>query len=138
MKRDREFTIAVAAEANKLDERDLLEDYYATYARYASAFPLTPVGAVQAPLDLLGADLPAARTAQPEAFIDNSLLEELRTSGRLDGTALEGAPAVRDDRTDAHGAMGRRLVRALAPVTALGVLVVLACAPAPGGARAGR
>jgi NitT/TauT family transport system substrate-binding protein len=85
MKGDREFTIAVAAEANKLDERDLLEDYYATLARHASAFPLTPPGAVQAPLDLLGADLSAARTAQPEAFIDNSLLEELHASGRLAG-----------------------------------------------------
>ena len=84
MKRDREFTIAVAAEANKMDERDLLEDYYATFARYASVYPLTPLGAVQAPLDLLGGDLPAARTAQPEAFIDNSLLEELHASGRLD------------------------------------------------------
>ena len=85
LKRDREFTIAVAAEANKMDERDLLEDYYATYARYASAFPITPPGAVQAPLDLLGTDLPAARTAQRQAFIDNSLLEELQASGRLDG-----------------------------------------------------
>ena len=58
---------------------------YVIYPAINSVFPLTPPGAVQAPLDLLGAELPAARTAQPEAFIDNSLLEELRASGRLDG-----------------------------------------------------
>jgi NitT/TauT family transport system substrate-binding protein len=87
LRADREFTIAVAAKANKLDERDLLEDYYTTYARYTSLPPITPLGAIQAPLDLLAVEREDARTARPETFVDNSLLEELQTAGRL------GAPA---------------------------------------------
>jgi NitT/TauT family transport system substrate-binding protein len=83
MKRDPEFAIAVAAQVNKLEDRELLEDYYTTYARYTRTVPLTPVGAVQAALDQLALELPAARTASAAALIDNSLLEELQASGRL-------------------------------------------------------
>jgi NitT/TauT family transport system substrate-binding protein len=83
MKRDPDFALAVAADVNKLDDRDLLEDYYTTYAHYTSALPLTPAAAVQPALDQLALEQPAARAAQPESMIDNSLLQELQATRRL-------------------------------------------------------
>jgi ABC-type nitrate/sulfonate/bicarbonate transport system substrate-binding protein len=83
MKSDRAFTLDVAARVNKLDERDLLDDYYATFAPHTASYPRTPPGAIQAALDLLAAALPGARDLRPEAIIDNSLLDELQAAGRL-------------------------------------------------------
>jgi hypothetical protein len=47
--------------------------------------PYTPVKAVQLALEEIGERTPAARTANPEQFMDMSVVKELDQSGYIDG-----------------------------------------------------
>jgi ABC-type nitrate/sulfonate/bicarbonate transport system substrate-binding protein len=76
---DAELAKQIIGKYTKTTDRDDLEDSYRTFLPAWEKVPLVPVAAVQTMLNF--ATHPAAKTAKPENFIDNSALLELEKSG---------------------------------------------------------
>jgi NitT/TauT family transport system substrate-binding protein len=79
---DPELAKQMIGKYTKTTDRDDLEDSYRTFVAAWEKLPVVPAAAVQTMLNF--ATHPAAKTAKPEAFIDNSALLELEKSGFVD------------------------------------------------------
>jgi NitT/TauT family transport system substrate-binding protein len=80
--RDKAATMSIIGKYTKTDDKDVLED---AYASLISALPKVPVPALPAvQTGLAQTTLPAAKTADPASFIDASLMEELQKNGFID------------------------------------------------------
>jgi hypothetical protein len=65
----------------KLKDPDVIEGGYDEIVPYMSAEPFVPKAAVQNLLSLIAGRLPQAKTASPERFYDNGILNELKAEG---------------------------------------------------------
>jgi NitT/TauT family transport system substrate-binding protein len=74
-----ELAKQIIGKYTKTADRDDLEDSYRTFLPAWERLPLVPAASVQTMLNF--ATHPAAKTAKPESFIDNSALIELDKSG---------------------------------------------------------
>ncbi len=74
---DREFSIGVIAKYTKVQSRPALEATYDDYAPYVKKVPAPAPGSIKTVLDQLSATDPRARGAQPQDFIDGSVVAEL-------------------------------------------------------------
>jgi len=79
---DSELAKQVIGKYTKTTDHDDLEDSYRTFLPAWEKAPMVPAAAVQTMLNF--ATHPAAKTAKPESFIDNSALMELEKSGFID------------------------------------------------------
>ncbi|MGE5216556.1 MAG: ABC transporter substrate-binding protein [Chloroflexota bacterium] len=79
---DADFAKQVIGKYTKTTDTADLEDSYKTFLPAWERLPLIPAAAVQTMLKF--ATHPKAKTAKPEAFIDNSILAELGKSGFVD------------------------------------------------------
>ncbi len=79
---DAELAKQVIGKYTKTRDRDELDDAYRTFVAGWEKVPLVPAAAVQTMLNF--ATHPAAKTAKPESFIDNSAVIDLEKSGFID------------------------------------------------------
>ena len=79
---DAELTKQIIGKYTKTTDAADLENSYQTFLPAWEKLPLVPAAAVQTMLNF--ATNPAAKTAKPETFIDNSLLQEIGKSGFVD------------------------------------------------------
>jgi len=79
---DAELSKQIIGKYTKTDNAEDLEETYRTFVVAWERVPLVSAAAVQTLLNF--ATHPAARSAKPEQFIDNSLLKELERSGFVD------------------------------------------------------
>ena len=80
-KTDKNFTIPVLAKYTKLTDSELLEKSYAYFRDYFIQVPYPSIRAIKDTLDGLADQIPKAKGARPEDFIDLSLLREIEASG---------------------------------------------------------
>ena len=93
MKTNRKEALAVMAKYLKTDDADALQEAYeSTVQALIPEKPYPTIRGIQIMLREMGAKDPSARTAQPEQFVDTSLLKELDSAGFID--RLYKAPAV--------------------------------------------
>ena len=79
---DPETTKQVIAKYTKTDNKEDLEETYNTYVKAWEQAPYVSTAGMQTVLNF--AINPAAKTAKPEQFIDNSFVAELEKSGFID------------------------------------------------------
>ena len=79
---DPEYTKQIIGKYTKTTDAADLENSYQTFLPAWERLPLVPAAAVQTMLNF--ASHPGAKTAKPEAFIDNSILAEIDKSGFVD------------------------------------------------------
>lgn len=77
-----ELTKQIIGKYTKTTDAADLENSYQTFLPAWEKLPVVPAAAVQTMLNF--ATNPAAKTAKPESFIDNSLLQEIGKSGFVD------------------------------------------------------
>ena len=77
-----EFAKQVIGKYTKTTDTADLENSYQTFLAAWEKLPLVPPAAVQTMLNF--ATHPTAKSAKPEAFIDNSILSEIGKSGFVD------------------------------------------------------
>lgn len=93
MKTNRKEALAVMAKYLKTDDADALQEAYeSTVQALIPEKPYPTIRGIQIMLREMGAKDPNARAAQPEQFVDTSLLKELDSTGFID--RLYRAPAV--------------------------------------------
>ena len=81
---DKEAAKQTLATWTRLDDPDVLEKTYQTFAEYFERVPYPPASGLQTVLDQRAEEIPAARTANPAAWIDDRFVRELETSGYID------------------------------------------------------
>jgi NitT/TauT family transport system substrate-binding protein len=79
---DAEYAKQIIGKYTKTTDADDLDNSYQTFLPAWEKLPLVPAAAVQTMLNF--ATHPAAKTAKPETFIDNSILAEIGKSGFVD------------------------------------------------------
>jgi ABC-type nitrate/sulfonate/bicarbonate transport system substrate-binding protein len=82
---NKKFSVDVIGRYTKSGDTEKLESGYDFAAKIFLRKPYTPVKAVQLALEEIGERTPAARTANPEQFMDMSVVKELDQSGYIDG-----------------------------------------------------
>lgn len=83
-KTDKAASIRVLSRWTKTQDREVLDELYQTYsAKYLLRAPAPSDKGVRAVLDSLSDRMPAARTANPRDFFDDSFVKELVESGFL-------------------------------------------------------
>jgi hypothetical protein len=65
----------------RIDEKELLEDAYASYAPRVQKIPYPTLKGIKFILDEMAERQPQARKTAPESFVDLSLLQEIEQSG---------------------------------------------------------
>lgn len=80
-KTDKNFTIPVLAKYTKLTDNELLEKSYEYFRDYFIRVPYPSIRAIKDTLEVLAEQIPKAKGASPEDFIDISLLREIEASG---------------------------------------------------------
>jgi len=78
---DREFTIGVQAEYSGIADLTVAAETYDLTQPGMPAVPYPVVSALQALLDLMSNEIPAAKTVDARRFIDDSFIRELEQSG---------------------------------------------------------
>jgi ABC-type nitrate/sulfonate/bicarbonate transport system substrate-binding protein len=81
IQRDKETTKRVLGQRTNTTDDDILERSYQIYAGQMTDAPFPSPAGLQTVLEERAADLPAARDARPEQFIDERPIRELEASG---------------------------------------------------------
>jgi len=81
---NKKFSMDVIARYTKSNDLEKIEYGYDYAAKSFLRKPYTPIKAIQLALEEIGERMPAARTANPEQFIDMSMVKELDQSGYID------------------------------------------------------
>lgn len=81
---NKKFSMDVIARYTKSNDTEKIEYGYDYAAKTFLKKPYTPIKAIQLALEEIGERAPAARTANPEQFIDMSIVKELDHSGYID------------------------------------------------------
>jgi NitT/TauT family transport system substrate-binding protein len=76
--------MAAISKYTKSDDPAVLREVYDTYVNVWERVPRLTIEALQGQLDALALQVPEARDARPEQFLDMSLLDELERSGFAD------------------------------------------------------
>jgi NitT/TauT family transport system substrate-binding protein len=83
-KTDKAGSIKIIQQYTKTRDAAVLEETYRVYAqKYLPRAPYPTVNGVKAILDSFGDNLPAAKTASPETFVDMSFVQELEKGGAI-------------------------------------------------------
>jgi ABC-type nitrate/sulfonate/bicarbonate transport system substrate-binding protein len=77
----KERTKAVIGRNTKVDDPLLLERTYEALVPAWERLPYAPLDAIRVELDSLAEEIPAARDARPEQFLDNRIVEDLDRAG---------------------------------------------------------
>jgi ABC-type nitrate/sulfonate/bicarbonate transport system substrate-binding protein len=83
LRQDKAFALQVLQKYLREDDPEALDEVYRAYT--PKRVPLVSAEAIPPVLESIGERDPAARTANPERFYDNSIVQELQTSGFIDG-----------------------------------------------------
>ncbi len=89
---DREFGLQVIGKYTRTEDREALLDAYEYYAPFLVRDLEPSLAGLQSQLDELAESKPAARTAQPEQFIDKGPLERVRATGLVERLYGEAPP----------------------------------------------
>ena len=81
IQRDKELAKRVLSQRTNTTDDDILERSWQIYVGQMTDAPFTSSAGVGTVLEQRAADLPAARDARPEQFIDERLIRELEASG---------------------------------------------------------
>ena len=76
--------MAAISKYTRSDDPAVLREVYDTYVNVWERVPRLTLEALQGQLDALALQVPEARDARPEQFLDMSLLDELERSGFAD------------------------------------------------------
>ena len=79
-----EFAIRVLTKHTRISDREILQQSYKYLRPYFLKLPYPSTRAIKDTLDILAKDLPKAKDADPQDFIDNSVLKEIEASGYID------------------------------------------------------
>jgi NitT/TauT family transport system substrate-binding protein len=83
-KTDKAGSLKIIQQYTKTRDPAVLEETYRVYAqKYLPRAPYPTLNGVKAILDSLGDNIAAAKTAQPEAFVDMSFVQELEKNGTI-------------------------------------------------------
>jgi NitT/TauT family transport system substrate-binding protein len=83
-KTDKAGSLKIIQQYTKTRDAAVLEETYRVYAqKYLPRAPYPTLNGVKAILDSLGDNIAAAKTAQPEAFVDMSFVQELEKNGTI-------------------------------------------------------
>ena len=82
LRQDKAFALQVLQKYLKEDDPEALDEVYNAYL--PKRVPLVSAEAIPPVLEAIAERDPAARTAKPERFYDNSLVQELQASGFID------------------------------------------------------
>src|ERR1041384_530119 len=82
---NKKFSMDVIARYTKSNDMEKVENGYDFAAKIFLRKPYTPIKAVQLALEEIGERTAAARTANPDQFIDMSIVSEIDQSGYIDG-----------------------------------------------------
>jgi NitT/TauT family transport system substrate-binding protein len=81
---NKKFSMAVIARYTKSNDAEKIEYGYDFVAKTFLKKPYTPIKGIQLALEEIGERNPAAKTANPEQFIDMSIVKELDQGGYID------------------------------------------------------
>ena len=82
--KNKKFTMDVIAKYTRSNDLEKIEAGYEHYTKILLKKPYPAIGGVQLALEEIGERTPAAKSARPEQFVDNSFVKELDDSGYLD------------------------------------------------------
>ena len=83
-KTDKEFTLKVLRKYTKISDPEILEATYSSFVgRNLQSVPYPDVAAVRTVLEAVSGQIPKAKEARPEGFVDLSLVHEIEQSGFL-------------------------------------------------------
>src|SRR5512132_3712286 len=80
-KRNKEVALAVLKKYTRNDDREVLEDSYASVASKYLALPIPTLDGIRTILTELSTTLPAAKNADPEQFVSYKIMREIEASG---------------------------------------------------------
>ncbi|MBI3078561.1 MAG: ABC transporter substrate-binding protein, partial [Deltaproteobacteria bacterium] len=84
-KRQKEFTKAVIGRYTRTTDPDVLEETYQLFVvKLLRRLPSPDLPAVRSALEVVARQNPRARSARPEAFVDDRFVKELEQSGLLE------------------------------------------------------
>jgi NitT/TauT family transport system substrate-binding protein len=83
LRQDKSFALQVLQKYLKEDDPEALDEVYNAYA--PKRVPLVSAEAIPPVLESIAERDPAARTANPERYYDNRIVQELQASGFIDG-----------------------------------------------------
>lgn len=84
---DREFTVNVQAEYSGITDRTIAEETYDLTRPSMPPVPYPVVASLQTLLDFMAAELPEAKNACAQQFVDDRFIRELEASGFIAGLA---------------------------------------------------
>jgi NitT/TauT family transport system substrate-binding protein len=80
-KRNKEVALAVLKKYTRNDDREVLEDSYASAASKYLALPIPTLDGIRTILTELSSTVPAAKNADPEQFVSYKIAREIEASG---------------------------------------------------------
>ncbi|HEY1268504.1 MAG TPA: ABC transporter substrate-binding protein [Candidatus Binatia bacterium] len=83
--KNKKFSMDVIAKYTRSKDLEKIENGYDYSTKIYQRKPYPAMAGVQLALEEIGEKNPAARTARPEQFVDNSFIKELDESGYIDG-----------------------------------------------------
>ncbi|HEY1234706.1 MAG TPA: ABC transporter substrate-binding protein [Candidatus Binatia bacterium] len=84
LKTDEEFSLRTLAKHTRISDREILRQSYTYLRPYFLKLPYASPRAIKDTLDALAKDLPKAKEADPNDFIENSILKEIEASGYIE------------------------------------------------------
>jgi ABC-type nitrate/sulfonate/bicarbonate transport system substrate-binding protein len=84
LKTDREFAMRVIATYTRQTDPTLLEETYDFYKDQWGRDGFPSLEGIQKNIDVAAADIPEARTARPDQFVDLTFAQKIRSSGLIE------------------------------------------------------
>ena len=81
---DEEFALRVLGKHTRISDREILKQSYSYLRPYFLKVPYPSARAIRDTLDILSKEIPRAKDADPEEFIDNSVVKEIEASGYIE------------------------------------------------------